>query len=452
MSKQKMISKMSRRDFLKLAGTVSLAGVVAACAKTPAAAPTQATVKPTEVPTLVPPPPEAVTIKYGRHDAVEGDAENVKLFNEKFTGKIKVEQEQIGEFITKVPALAAAGSLPDVLRSWEAMVLDLGRAGQVIDLQPMVDVQTDFHPEDFYENWWKYPIVNDKRVGIPDCVAPHITYYNAQLFDEKGVPYPDKNSFTWDDFEKKARALYDADKKIWGSETQPIGWPYFSIKQCWQNGGDFYSPDYKTCVIDSPESIEAIQYWADLLLDGKVMPSPSQIVDMGGAGAEAQLFQAGKIGMQRMGAWITANAVNGGFKFNIVPEPSKKRRDTITHGAFNAIPATTKNKDQAWQWVNFHCSTLGQYNYSVVGTFPGTRKTTNQMEPHPWIAKVDFQVDWDVVPQALDYGHVLPGPANEGEALKIIGDAIDKVYGGSAKAKDLFPQIAPQVTKILQGG
>jgi len=440
--------RMNRREFLLLTGAASGAALLAACR--PKATPTTAPAEATEALTQAPPPAEVITIKYGRHDPVEGDAENVKAFNETFPN-IKVEQEQIGEFISKVPALAAAGSLPDVLRSWEAMVLDLGRAGQVVDLQDMVDAQTDFHPEDFYENWWNYPVVNGKRVGIPDCVAPHVTYYNVKLFDEKGVPYPDRNSFTWDDFETKARAISDPDKQIWGSETIPVGWPYFSLKQVWQNGGDFYSPDYQTCVIDSPEAIEAIQYWADLLLDGKVMPSPSQIAGMGGEGVEAALFQAGKIGMQRMGAWITANAVQGGFKFNLVPEPSKKRRDTITHGAFNAIPASTKNKEQAWQWINFHCSALGQYNYSVVGTFPGTRKSANQMEPHSWVAKVDFEVDWDVVPQSLDYGHVLPGPPNEGEALKIIGDALQKVYGGSAKAKDVFPEIAPKVTKVLQG-
>jgi multiple sugar transport system substrate-binding protein len=373
------------------------------------------------------------------------------MFQEMFPN-IKVEQQQIGEFITKVPALAAAGSLPDVLRAWEAMSLDLARAGQVVDLQSFVDTQADFHPEDFAENWWNYDVLNGKRFGIPDVAAPHVTYYNVDLFDAKGIPYPDRNSFTWDDFEAKARAITDEENRIWGSETQPIGWPYFSIKQCWQNDGDFYSPDYTTCVIDSPESIEAIQFWADLLLSGEVMPSPSQIVDMGGAGAEAELFQAGKIGMQRMGTWITANAVAGGFKFNIVPEPSKKRRDTITHGAFNQIPATTVHKDQAWQWLSFHCSTQGQYNYGKVGTFPGTRKTTNEIEPHPWVADVDFDVDWDVVPQCLEYGHVLPGPANEGEALKIIGDAIDAVYGGTAKAAELFPQIAPQATEVLQGG
>ena len=52
--------------------------------------------------------------------------------------------------------------------------------------------------------------------------------------------------------------------------------------------GIIFTPDFKTCIIDSPEAIEAIQYWADLLLSGEVMPSPSQIVDEGGAGADGE--------------------------------------------------------------------------------------------------------------------------------------------------------------------
>ena len=59
-------------------------------------------------------------------------------------------------------------------------------------------------------------------------------------------------------------------------------------------------------------------------------------------------------------------------------------------------------------------------------------------------------MNWDVIPQALEYGHVLPGPANEGECMKIIGDALQQIYGGTAKAQDLFPEIAPQVTAVLE--
>lgn len=434
-------TKVSRRTFLRTSAGMAGMALLAACVAPQAGGgnPQQAAA----------PSKEQITIRYGRHDPGNGTNVTIKSFMEA-NPNIKISMEQIGEFHEKIPALAAAGTLPDVVRSWEAMVLEMGRNQQFIDIQSFVDATADFHPEDFYENWWKYPVVEGHRFGIPDAVAPHVTFYNVDLFTKKSVEPPKPDKFTWTDFEEKARKLSDPDNKIWGSETIPVGWHYFSLKQVWQNNGDFYSPDYKTCVIDKPEAVEAIDYWAKLLLDGHVMPSPSQIAGIGGEGAAAELMSAGKIGMQRMGSWITTDLVKAKIKFNVVPEPSKARRDTITHGAFNAIANSSKHKDEAWKWINANCSTQGIYNYAADAKFPGARKTTNQMKPYPWMAQVDFDVNWDVIPQSLEYGHVLPGPANEGEALKVIGDALQKIYAGEAKAADLFPKISDQVTKILQ--
>lgn len=445
---------LSRRDFLKAASIVSAAGLAVACAPAQPAAPAEAPAKEPEATTPPEPvkedapPAETITITFGRHDAVDGDVDNVKAFEEAFPN-IKVEQQQIGDFAAKVPALAAAGTLPDVFRSWEAMCLELARAQQIVEIQSFVDAQSDFNEADFYENWWNWPVVDGKRFGVPDAIAPHITFYNVDLFDKKEVEYPSKDSFTWDDYIQKALKITDVPNKVWGSETIPVGWTYWSLKSVWQNGGNFFSEDYKKCLIDSAEAIEAIQFWADTLLSGEVMPSPSQIVDVGGAGDEATLMAAGKIGMMHDGSWNTNTLVSANIKFNIVPEPSKKVRDTITHGAFNTIPTTTKDKDAAWKWLNFRCSTQGIYNYAKAGKFPGGRKSTNAITPHPWIVDLPFEVDWDVIPQSLEYGHVLPGPANEGEAVKIIGDALQMIYAGDGTAAELFPKIAPQVTTVL---
>lgn len=432
--------RMSRRSFLKTSGLLASVAALAACqVAAPEAAPGDAGMAADA---------EPITIRYGRHDPAAGVVVTVDSFHEEFPG-IRVEVEQIGEFHAKVPAMAAAGSLPDVVRSWEAMVLDMGRNDQFIDVQAMVDGTPDFNPEDFFENWWDYPVEGGKRYGIPDAIAPHVTFYNADLFDAAGVEYPDRESFTWDDFESKARAVSDPDNQIWGSETIPVGWHMFSVKQAWQNDGSFYSPDFKECWLDKPETIDGIQYWADLLQDGDVMPSPSQIVGIGGAGAAAELLVAGKIGMQRMGSWITASLVEAGFRFNIAPEPSQARQDTITHGAFNAIANSSENKEEAWEWINYNCSTQGIYNYCAEAKFPGARRSTNEIAPFPWVADVDFDVDWDVIPESLAYGHVLPGPANEGEALKLIGDALEKVYSGDVQAVDVFPEVAPKVTAVI---
>ena len=140
----------SRRNFLKAAGIASLAGILASCApaKPAPANQVESSAAEPEQPAVTPAVPDVVTIVYGRHDAIDGDVANVEAFQAKFPN-IKVEQQQIAEFANQVPAMAAAGNLPDVFRSWEAMSLELARAGQMVDLQPMVDGTADFNPEDF---------------------------------------------------------------------------------------------------------------------------------------------------------------------------------------------------------------------------------------------------------------------------------------------------------------
>jgi ABC-type glycerol-3-phosphate transport system substrate-binding protein len=437
------MQSVSRRSFLRLSGATLGVAALAACVAPAGQAPAGADAAGGAAPAL-----EPITIRYGRHDPGLGTNTTIDAFQQEHSN-IMIAMEQIGEFPTKIPALAAAGTLPDVVRSWEAMVFEMARGGQFIDLQPFIDVQPDFNAEDFYEAVYNYPVLDGKRYGINDVIATHVTYYNVDLFDQKGVEYPDPANFTWGDFEEKARAISDPDNQIWGSETIPVGWHYFTLKQVWQNNGDFFTPDYRTAVIDQPAAIEAVQFWADLLLDGNVMPSPSQIIGIGGAGAAAELMGAGKIGMQRMGSWITTSLVDNKIKFNIVPEPKKERLATIAHGGLNAITFTSPHQQEAWLWINYNCSTQGIYNYAAQGRFPGARRSTNEIEPHTWVADVDFEVNWDVVLESTEYAYMLPGPCNEGEALKVIGDALEQIYAGKAKAADIFPEIKEAVNARL---
>ena len=100
-------------------------------------------------------------------------------------------------------------------------------------------------------------------------------------------------------------------------------------------------------------------------------------------------------------------------------------------------------------WINYNCSTQGIYNYAAEGRFPGARRSTNAIEPHTWVADVDFEVNWDVVLESTEYAYMLPGPCNEGEVLKVIGDALEQIYAGNAKAADRFPEIKDAVNKLL---
>jgi hypothetical protein len=76
------------------------------------------------------------------------------------------------------------------------------------------------------------------------------------------------------------------------------------------------------------------------------------------------------------------------------------------------------------------------------------RKSVNEVKPYAWEIE-GLDMDWDVIPQTGEYGRVLPGPAHEGEAGKLIGDALDAIYHGKQTAKEAFTEVAPKVTEVI---
>ncbi|MEW6233269.1 MAG: sugar ABC transporter substrate-binding protein [Chloroflexota bacterium] len=438
---------ISRRHFLH--GTLAILGggavsaILGACGPTPTPVPPTATpvAKPTTPPLPTPTPiPPKVEITYAFHDTDEPRKKMVKVFNETFPG-ITVNLNWIAEgFREKCLTMAAAGTLPDVIRLWEPIALDFGRANQVIDLQPYIDKQPDFNPKDLYEVFYDFALIKGKRCGLSDGWASHFAFYNKVLFDVAGVPHP-KPDWSWADYVSIAKKLSKPAEKLWGSDTIPIGWLHYSYKFIWQNGGQVYNPDYTECLLDRPEAIDGLQFWADQLLKAEIMPTPAQAAGMG------DLFKTGRVAIHRMGSWVMKGLVDAGLVWDVVPEPRRKERRTLIHTAFNAIATTSKNKDAAWKWLNFAVGPEGSFIYTSFLTFPASRRSVNERKP--WVIK-DVDAHWEYIPQAGEYGFIVPAPPKVGEVEKLQSDAFEAVYLGKKKAAEVLPEVARKVTEILR--
>src|SRR5690606_18366165 len=71
-----------------------------------------------------------------------------------------------------------------------------------------------------------------------------------------------------------------------------------SLPFIWMNGGDVLNEDYTEAVIDSPEAIEAVQFYVDMLTRHKVAP-PSTLQNDGAA--LRRLFGAGTLAQYQSG-------------------------------------------------------------------------------------------------------------------------------------------------------
>ncbi|MCI7238445.1 MAG: sugar ABC transporter substrate-binding protein [Anaerococcus sp.] len=212
-------------------------------------------------------------------------------------------------------------------------------------------------------------LVNNKEIdlsNIPDALIDLYTYegklyglpkdwdltalwYNKEIFDNAGVPYP-TNDWTWDDLKNAAEKLNNPDEGIWAIASQATTQEglYDTIPQ---NGGYIISEDAKKSGYNSKEAIEATQIWIDLLKDG-LSPDIQTQTDT----SAVELFKAGKLAMVYSASWNVPEYMNSDTikdKVDLVVMPKIKERAATIHGLSYALSSQSKHKENAKKFLAY---------------------------------------------------------------------------------------------------
>lgn len=109
----------------------------------------------------------------------------------------------------------------------------------------------------------------DNYYGIEYHVGAPIMFYNTDILDQAGVKVED--IITWDD-------LHEAGKKVLAATGKPIitfevndAWSYYIMAG--EKGGDYFAED-GTCVINSKENAEVLDFMLSMLDDGTAITTP----------------------------------------------------------------------------------------------------------------------------------------------------------------------------------
>jgi multiple sugar transport system substrate-binding protein len=236
-----------------------------------------------------------------------------------FTGRypqITVHNEPIafGELLTRITAEAAAGTLADVVRGnqrWHRTLIPQ-RVPLALDdrLKTSAVSMKDMSPAVLRP--WADPA--GKVFGIPDEIAIYATCYAVPLFQQRGLK-PPAAGWTKDDLLAVARELAAPEEWRWGWYDLPTaGSP---LMEAWlaANGGRILSEDLSTSVINSPQNVEVLEFWASLRHRHRVTPMPDErkIAD----------WNEGRVAMRWIGPGDIANI----------------KRDTQVDTALSELPA-----------------------------------------------------------------------------------------------------------------
>lgn len=387
--------QLSRRVFTLLGGLVAVSPLLAACSTgmSPSSAPSSsATASTTTSPANA---SAAPTVGPAAAATVSGAGDTVKWFvrtsplENKFevwaTGDYKKQQPKVtvseiivpgADFNAKLFALEAAGDTPNIFGFASFATLWAHNLAYPVDdyLKTDANLQQQHFPNLFNTfHWW------GKHWGLP--MAPrfgNMTFYNRDLFDKAGVPYP-KIDFTLKEW--NADVYLETAQKL----TQNVGkpnvifganlnvWSPHGLAYLW--GGDAYRKQMAeqgidtTTTVDSDACRAGHQFKLDLIQKYKVSPSAA---DNKAVSVLGDPFKTGRIAMVTDGGWDWSSFSDiTAFKWGAAPVPGMKSVKNSENLNIWMLGNAKTGRDATWEFMKYLTSQHGEKNWvQITGAQP----------------------------------------------------------------------------------
>jgi ABC-type glycerol-3-phosphate transport system substrate-binding protein len=148
------------------------------------------------------------------------------------------------------------------------------------DLAPHLDAEPSLPKHDFYPPTLDLFTLDGQLRILPFTIEPFAMLYNKDLFDRYGVPYP-RPGWDWAAFLETAKALTHPEDGVWGyGAAMNNGMETFNdaLQLVAQNGGRVFDDVAGArATFTNPATVEAIQWYVDLIRLHRVAPLPQEV-------------------------------------------------------------------------------------------------------------------------------------------------------------------------------
>lgn len=171
---------------------------------------------------------------------------------------------------SKLPTLAASGTLPDIVQMDASYIQTYVKRGQLADLSDL-DL-SDVVDEQVLEN----VKIDGKLYGVPLSYNGAAMVYNKKAFEQYGIPLPNK-SWTWEEFFDYAReARTKLPEDVYSIDDLRNIWEWYQFYQTSKGLGPIFK-DGKTFNLDKETWFEFNEIYADFQKKGIVPPADLQL-------------------------------------------------------------------------------------------------------------------------------------------------------------------------------
>jgi multiple sugar transport system substrate-binding protein len=362
---------------------------------------------------------------------------------------------------TKLLTMIAGGIPPDVFHVTQANFPLYATKDVCLSVDPFLREDGGAFLSELYG-----PVLDGMRFkgqlfGLPSDLSPIVMLYNQDRFDEYKVPYPGED-WTWDEFLDTCKRLtHDTDGDgqpdrfgimnftgNFGEQFRPAynRWPAW----VWMNGGNIFTPDMSRCLMDTPESIGGLEFFANLSLVHHVSPVPGE--NLGQTGQD--LFASRRLAMIPDSRYVYKKYTDGpsrkglSFRWDCAPMPRGKERATTFIWGGNCILKSTKYPEECWKFLKYIAGPEGAAINLAGGNALPVHRPSAEAEVlgrrNPNTPKHDrYFLD------AIEYGRIAPYPAQFAEFGQA-SDHFDDAWLGRVSVAEACRRFTKEVNDALK--
>ncbi len=331
---------------------------------------------------------------------------------------VKIEFIHVPEnYFRKLHLLYASKTEPDVV------FLNNTYAPLYIKAGLLEDLSGKFDENKFFEssiNCFKY---DGKLFAIPRDVSNLVLYVNKNL-----VKNPQKIKTLYD-LKKIAKSVTKDDVFGLNYEENPLFWLYYLE----YFGGGILSSDGQNAILNSPESIIGVEFYADLINKDKSVPQKWQMSSM----TSAQMFIGGKTALYLSGRWLVPKFRESvDFDWDIIPFPSSNVSKTLTDASGWAVSKSSKNKNEAIKFVQFLSSDEVSKLFAQTGLITPANRSIAYSEA--FLAPSEKPHNSKVFLDILENSKPTPVNSNYAKIVDEVTKNITPVFNGKKQTKDVL--------------
>ena len=344
----------------------------------------------------------------------------------------------------KLQTQLAAGTPPDIFAMDAPLYPDYQSRGVLLNLEDFIE-RDAFDLSDYYPTSLLCYETADGYYGLPRDIQPSVMYYNKDMFDAAGVPYPDE-TWTWETLIEAGKQLTQ-DRDGDGTTDQYALWADLWDMELlwgsliWQNEGEILNEDYTKTLIGEEGALGSWQFIHSLIFEHGIMPTPSVAEQFGDP------FESGNAAMTPAGHWVVPYYSNVDFAWDVAPLPQGKVPASIVNSVGFVVAKDTPYPEEAWAFLKHLVGQPGQEKITALGLgVPSLQSIANS---DSYLKQPSADINHQLFLDVMDNAQVKPCFRGYNEWATLIGDGLFSVWIGEAELEPTLNELVPQADAIL---